>query len=138
MNDELSKTWQRSTRQDDDAYATHVALPVPSVPNVQTTHQVPHVSQEQPIHPVESAASLHARKLLDERYQGLTTHLSLSPYDLWVLAEAVRLGMEHPEFLLVGAGSSDGWHIARQLWAACYERLEELDSILAAAMHRPH
>src|SRR5215467_6576436 len=104
MDDGLSETWLRATRRY-DANATYTPLPQP-------------------------ALAVRARKLLDERYHGLSTRLDLSPYELWVLAQAITLAMEHPGFQHVGADSPDIWEIARQLWASCYERLEELDSTL--------
>src|SRR5262245_8810376 len=111
MDDGQSETWQRTTRRA-DLNATHTPLPQPPL-------------------------ALRARKLLNERYQGLSTRLELSPYELFVLAESIVLAMEHPGFQHVGAGSLDIWDIARQLWASCYERLEELDGALAEAMPRP-
>jgi len=111
MDDGLNETWHSTTRRD-DSHTTHTALPQPSF-------------------------ALRARNLLDERYQGLATRLDLSPYELWVLAEAIVLALEHPGFQHVGAGAPDVWDIARRLWAGCHDRLAVLDWVLAESMPKP-
>jgi hypothetical protein len=84
-------------------------------------------------------AASRARGLLDERYDSLLTSIQLRPYELWVLAEAIRLGMGHPSFSRIGADmdSPDIWDMARLLWNTCRERIKALDWELAEAMPQP-
>src|SRR5262245_47256514 len=77
----------------------------------------------------QQPAAVRARGLLDERYQNFVTTMELRPFELWILAEAIRLGVGHPSFDHAGAeiDSPNIWDLAKHLWAMCYERIKELD-----------
>src|SRR5262249_39277266 len=95
--------------------------------------------EEVPARTAQLPAAIRARGLLDERYDSLLTSIQVRPYELWVLAEAIRLGMGHPSFSHVGADvdSPDIWDMARLLWNTCRERIKDLDRELAETMPRP-
>jgi len=82
---------------------------------------------------------IRSRRLLTDHYRNMLTQMELHPYEIWVLAETIRMGLEHPQFHTINAGYDypDVRELAKQLWAECRDRLTELDPQIGQGLSQP-